>query len=166
MRQDIETIIRNNREAFEAEQLPEGYLADFQGRLTRPKRHLAYSISTLIAVAASIMLVLILQNPNQPYQQQIEPGNSFTTEVAEMQLYYTNQQQQVIAIINKLLESSPPDLQLEIRTQLVQMEIDDIEFQKGLKQEINKEQYLASIVSYNKIRQTSLNNIQQILTRK
>lgn len=165
MKRDIENIIRDNRQAFDAEQLPEGYLSDFEKRLTRPKRHLIYYIASLVAVAAAFTLVIILRTP-EVANQSIFPDNGFTAEVIELQMYYDNQHKQTIAIIEKLLETAPQEVQIEIRSQLAQMVVDDTEFRRGLQDEPNAEKYIASAVNFNKLRQVSLDNIQQILTQK
>lgn len=156
---DIEDKIRQNRYKFEATELPEGYLRNFEKKLTRPRnRMIIRMISLGSTAAAAIVLVTILLH-STPEMSENEK------KMAEIETYYQNRHQKTLDIIEQLLEKSDPQTRRAISSELLTMQLEDAEFRKQRRQIMGDERYLAFEVQYYNTRQQSLEYIQTILTK-
>lgn len=159
----IEDIITENRDRFEADTLPDGYLANFEKRLVRPRcrLQLSFAISTL---AAAVVALVLLLNPAAKLTVDAEDVQ-MSKEVAEMQAYYEGQQERTIAIIETLLEKVDPQTRAEIKTELMAMQYEDTEFKNRYRPKLPAEQYIAYEVEHYQTRQQSLDYIITILQK-
>jgi hypothetical protein len=161
--QGFENYIKNNKEWFDSETLPDNHSVRFEKKLNSKFQHkksfvirysLAIAASVIIFIASSIYIYYI---KTEGYKGVIEASQS--VEFRETVNFYTVQNEVAMKKLKETLEAQPQNVSSPLLSEFSDMDDSYKQLIKDLKNNPNDVRIMSAIVQYHQLKLDLINNL-------